>query len=115
MKTATNYDYDEDNDILYIYKKSEHGSKVKGSLDVGNFIIDLTHDNNVSGLEVLDFSEVLKNFGIKKPKEVLQNIQRVQIRAVYTKSSIVIYYVISYKLKNKEEKIGASVAVPVGN
>ncbi len=111
MTTDYKFDYDEANDTLFIYRKSEH--KVKGSLDVGNFIIDITHDNIVSGLEILDTSEVMENLGIKNPKEILRNIKNAQLRIVFKKDSIVVYYVLLAKLKNKEERIGASIAVPV--
>ena len=115
MKTNYNYDYDEENDILYIYRQPKNNSRIKGSLDVANFVIDINYDNNVSGLEILDSSEVLKNIGIKEPREVLQNIQKVQINAVRHKDSIVVNYTILSKVHDKQEKIGASVAVPVGH
>lgn len=109
MKTDWKFDYDSENDSLYIYggKGSE---KLKGSLDVGNFIIDITQSNRVSGLEILDFKEVLKNLGAANPDEIARNIQAAQIKAVNKGDSIVIYYLIEYK----GTKIGSSVAVAVG-
>ena len=52
-------DYDADNDIFFI----SDGEKVKASLDVGDFILDVSHKNLISGIEIMDASE---NLGINK-------------------------------------------------
>ena len=65
-KTITTIDYDFDNDILFI----SDGKKVKASLDIGDFILDVNHDNLISGIEIMDASE---NLGIGK--KVLGNIK----------------------------------------
>jgi uncharacterized protein YuzE len=63
---ATNLDYDMKNDSLYIYTK---GKKYKGSLDLGDIIIDFSEDGSPKGIEILDAS---KKFKI--PKYDLKNI-----------------------------------------
>mgnify|MGYP000020447035 CR=1 FL=1 len=52
-------DYDSENDIFFI----SDGEKVKESLDVGDFILDVSHNNLICGIEVMDASE---NLGIDK-------------------------------------------------
>jgi len=106
MKIDWKFDYDNVHDSLYIYG-GKCGEKLKGSLDIGNFIIDLTASNRVSGLEILDFKEVLKNLGVQNPEEIARNIQSAQLKAVSKIDSIVVYYLIECK----GAKIGSSVAV----
>ena len=64
-KTIKTIDYDSDNDILFISDEE----KVKSSLDIGDFILDVSHNNFICGIEVMDASE---NLGISK--DVLKNI-----------------------------------------
>ena len=40
-------DYDEEEDILFLSK----GNKVKQSIDIGDFILDIDHKGNVTGIE----------------------------------------------------------------
>ena len=56
-------DYDLDNDIFFI----SNGDKVKASVDVGDFVLDINHRNLVCGIEIMDASE---NLGVAK--EVLK-------------------------------------------
>ena len=52
-------DYDSENDIISI----SNGDKVKASLDIGDFVLDVNNDNLICGLEVMDASE---NLGVSK-------------------------------------------------
>jgi uncharacterized protein YuzE len=105
MKGETFFDYDAENDSLFIYKKS----KIKGSVDIGDIIVDISIDGKVIGIEMLNASEMLKNLGIKSPKEILNNIKSVSIRAIYKTDSITVYYSIISKAK----EVSSSIAVPV--
>jgi uncharacterized protein YuzE len=105
MKGETFFDYDAENDSLFIYKKS----KIKGSVDIGDIIVDISIDGKVIGIEMLNASEMLKNLGIKGPKEILNNIKSVSIRAIYKTDSITVYYSIISKAK----EVSSSIAVPV--
>jgi len=44
MTKETQFDYDKENNSLFIFKKEA----VKGSVDVGNYIVDFTHEGNVA-------------------------------------------------------------------
>lgn len=105
MKGETFFDYDPENDSLFIYKKS----KIKGSMDIGDIIVDISIDGKVIGIEMLNANEMLKNLGIKSPKEVLNNIKSVSIRAVYKADSIIVYY----SIISKAREVSSSIAVPV--
>lgn len=105
MKAETFFDYDPENDSLFIYKKT----KIKGSVDIGDIIVDFSIDGKIKGIELLNASESLKNLGIKNPKEVLNSIKTVRIRAVYKADSITVYY----SILSKAREVSSSVAVPV--
>jgi len=101
----TLFDYDSENDSLFIYKKS----KIKGSVDIGDIIVDMSIDGKVVGIEMLNVSDMLKNLGLKNPKEILNTIKSVSIRAVYKQDSIMVYYSIA----SKAREVSSSVALPV--
>ncbi|MFA5992074.1 MAG: DUF2283 domain-containing protein [Candidatus Pacearchaeota archaeon] len=50
------FDYDEENDDLFIYLD---GSKSNGAVEIGNFVIDFDKDENFVALELTDASKVL--------------------------------------------------------
>lgn len=99
------FDYDLENDSLFAYKKA----KIKGSIDIGYFIIDISTQGKVVGIEIMNVSEVLKNLGISNTKEFLNNIKKTGFRAVYQHDSIIIYFIIS----SKSKEVSSSVAIPI--
>jgi len=99
------FDYDPENDSLFIYKKS----KIKGSIEIGDIIIDISVDGKIKGIEMLNASNFLKNLGIKAPKDVLKNIKSANIWAVYKPDSIIIYY----SIVSEKKEVKSSIAVPV--
>ena len=105
MKTQILFDYDPDNDSLFIYRKA----KIKGSIDIGDLIVDMSLDGKVAGIEMLNAIDALKNMGIKAPKDVLKSIKSAGIRAVYKQDSIMIYY----SIISKAREVSSSVAVPI--
>jgi len=58
-KQIKTIDYDDENDIFFI----SNGEKVKASLDIGDFVLDMNHNNLICGLEIMDASE---NLGVSK-------------------------------------------------
>jgi uncharacterized protein YuzE len=101
----TFFDYDPENDSLFIYKKT----KIKGSVEIGDIIVDISTDGKIKGIEMLNASEILKNLGLKNPKEILNNIKSVSIRAIYKTDSIIVYY----SIISKAREVSSSIAVPV--
>ncbi len=67
-------DYDENSDILYIYKKG----KVKYSIDLGVFVLDVNEKNQVVGIELLDATQLLKSTikALEHIKEVNFNVTK---------------------------------------
>ena len=67
-------DYDVENDIFFI----SNGEKVKVSLDIGDFILDVSHENLICGIEIMDASE---NLGVSKV--ILKNIKSMKMSVTY--------------------------------
>jgi uncharacterized protein YuzE len=101
----TYFDYDSENDSLFVYRKA----KIRGSIDIGYFVIDISSEGRVIGVEILNVSKVLKNLGIGSPKEFMNNIKNAGFRAVYQPDSIIVYFMILSKVR----QVTSSIAVPV--
>lgn len=104
MIKETHFDYDRENDSLFIFKKDT----VRGSIDVGNYVVDFTHEGNVAGIEIMNASEVLKNLSVENPEEFLEKIRQVSFKSVQKRDSVVIYFAIS-----SSTQISSSIAIPV--
>lgn len=104
MIKETYFDYDRENDSLFIFKKET----VRGSVDVGNYVVDFTHEGNVAGIEIMNASEVLKNLSVENPEEFLEKIKQVSFKSVQKRDSVVIYFAIS-----SSTRISSSIAIPV--
>ena len=99
-------DYDSDNDIFSI----SNGDKVKASLDIGDFILDVSHDNLVCGIEIIDASE---NLGV--PKEVLKNIQNMKMSVTYKTNHVYVLLMIVFKEDGKEVNIPIPLTISLGH
>ena len=99
-------DYDADNDIFFI----SDGEKVKASLDIGDFILDVSHDNLVCGIEIMDASE---NLGVSK--EVLGNIQNMKMSVTYKTNHVYVLLMIVFKKEGKEVNIPIPLTIGLGH
>ena len=64
-KEIKTIDYDSVNDIFFI----SSGEKVKSSLDIGDFVLDVNHNNFICGIEIMNASE-----NLEINKNILKNI-----------------------------------------
>jgi len=99
-------DYDEDNDILFI----SDGGKVKASLDIGDFILDVSHNNLICGIEVMDVSE---NLGIDK--DILKNIKSMKMSVNYKTNYVYILLMITFKKEDKEVNVPIPLTLNLGH
>ena len=99
-------DYDSKNDIFSI----SNGEKVKASLDVGDFILDVSNNNLICGLEIMDASE---NLGV--PKEVLGNIQNMKMFVTYKTNHVYVLLMIVFKKEGKEVNIPIPLTISLGH
>jgi len=105
-KTIKIIDYDINNDILFI----SNGDKVKVSLDVGDFILDVDHKNLVCGIEVMNASE---NLGINK--EIFKNIKDMKMSINYKTNHIYVLLMISFKKKGRDVNIQIPLTLGLGH
>ncbi len=99
-------DYDADNDIFFM----SDGEKVKASLDVGDFILDVSHNNFICGIEIMDASE---NLGISK--ENLKNIQNIKLSVNYKTNHVYVLLMISFKKDGKEINVPIPLTLNLGH
>jgi|SRR3989344_5056146 len=99
-------DYDADNDIFFI----SDGEKVKASLDIGDFVLDVSHNNLICGIEIMDASE---NLGISK--ENLKNIQNIKMSITYKTNHVYVLLMIVFKKGDKEINIPIPLTLDLGH
>ena len=99
-------DYDSDNDIFSI----SDGEKIKASLDIGDFILDVSHENLICGLEIMDASE---NLGVEK--EVLKNIKNIKMSVTYKGNHVYVLLMILFKKEGKEVNIPIPLTINFGH
>ncbi len=105
-KKIKTIDYDEDNDILFISNED----KVKASIDIGDFILDVNHKNLISGIEIMDASE---NLGISR--DILKNIQSIKMSVNYKTNHVYVLLEILFKEGNKEINIPIPLTLNLGH
>src|SRR3989344_5965526 len=98
-KKIKTIDYDSNNDILFL----SNGKKVKSSLDIGDFVLDVSHDNLICGIEIMDASE---NLGIDK--EFLKHVQNVKMSVSYKTNHVFVLLMITFK---QEDQI-VNISIP---
>lgn len=109
MARKAKVNYDEENDILWVYS----GEKVKDSLEVDRFVIDFSHEDKVVGVEIFSASEVISNLVLNKiSKEMLSKIKEASIS--FYQSTELFYVVIGLVLAidNKLKEIPIQVPAP---
>lgn len=99
-------DYDFDNDIFFI----SDGEKVKASLDIGDFILDVNHNNLICGIEIMDASE---NLGIDK--EILKNIKSMKMSVTYKTNHVYVLLMIAFKKDGKEVNVPIPLTLNLGH
>jgi len=105
-KQIKTIDYDFDNDIFFI----SDGEKVKASLDIGDFVLDVNHKNLICGIEIMDASE---NLGISK--DALKNIQNIKMSINYKTNHVYVLLMIVFKEKGKEVNIPIPLTLDLGH
>jgi len=99
-------DYDAENDIFFI----SDGERVKASLDIGDFILGVSHGNLICGLEIMNASE---NLGV--PKEVLKNIQNMKMSVTYKTNHVYVLLMIVFNKEDKEVNIPIPLTISLGH
>lgn len=109
---AVKFDYDDENDSLFLYRE---GEKAKGGVEIGDFLVDLDMKlNKVVSLEIMNASKILALHLSKKiDKESLMNIKKVSLRTIHKDNSIYVIYGIVSVRKNKEIHEDSFIPIPI--
>jgi len=99
-------EYDSENDILFI----SNGENTKASLDIGDFILDVTHANLISGIEVMDASE---NLGISR--DFLKSIKNIKMSVSYNTNHVYVLLVMAFKNQGKEVNMSIPLTLNLGH
>ncbi len=105
-KQIKTINYDADNDIFFM----SNGEKVKFSLDIGDFVLDVNHRNLICGIEIMDASE---NLGISK--SVLSQAQSIKMSVTYKTNNVYVLLVMSFKEKGREVNIPIPLTLNLGH
>ena len=105
-KQIKEIDYDSDNDILFI----SNGEKIKASVDIGDFVLDINHNNLVCGIEIMDASE---NLGVSE--EVLENIRSIKMSVVYKTNHAYVLLMMAFKKADKDVNIQIPLTINLGH
>lgn len=84
------FNYDELNDLLYVYKNN---SNVYSNVMIGDFHLEFNKESELVGIEILNASEILSEFEI--PLAILQNIQKVDLKVVTMGNSLLVVLIIN--------------------
>ncbi len=105
-KPIKTIDYDENSDILFISNEE----KVKASIDIGDFVLDVNHENLVCGIEIMDASE---NLGIDK--NILKNIKSMKMSVNYKTNHVYVLLMITFKKEDKEVNVQIPLTLDLGH
>ena len=103
-KVNAKINYDSEEDILFLSKER----KIKASIDIGDFIIDIDHDGFVSGIEILNASQ---NLGLKE--EQLKSLEKGSMCVNYKPNYVYISLIL--KFKEKEKDISIPLTIDLGH
>ena len=105
MSSKFRFDYDAENDLLYLYNPAK---KSKGSIEFGELIIDLEKKGEIVGLEILEASKYLSELtGRKITKTALKNLENASVSHSARNGTVMI----KIMLKIEKEEILAPVAI----
>jgi len=98
--------YNEKSDILRVLKI---GEKIKGSAEIGDFIIDFNKKDQIVGVEILNISELLKQINIEPSN--LTEIKSAEIRAIQKPHKIAVFVMLSFPKLEQEVPLMASATL----
>jgi len=88
-------DYDLNNDILFL----SDGEKVKASLDIGDFILDVNSDNFICGIK----------------KDILEKIQNIKMSVNYKTNYVYVLLMITFQKEDQVVNIPIPLTLGLGH
>ena len=90
-----NFDYDEESDDLFLF--SEH--KSKGSIEIGDLVLDFDSKGNVVGIEFLNATRFISESGSRVSKEFLRNLEACDVKVSQKNNFLFIKLTLATKTK----------------
>jgi len=103
-KINTKMNYDEEEDILSLSR----GRKVKSSMDIGDFIIDIDYSGFIVGIEILNAT---KNLNLSQLQ--LKALEEAAMSITYKPNNVCITIIM--KIKDKEKDITIPLSIDLGH
>lgn len=100
----TKMNYDEEEDILVLSKTR----KIKASIDLEDFVIDIDNNGFIVGIEILNASH-----NLSLNEEQLKNLKKASMNVVYKPNYV--YISIIMQFGNKEKDICIPLTVDLGH
>lgn len=106
-----NFDYDEENDSLFLY---DPHSKSKASIELDDFIIDFNNKKQVSGIELLKAATLFKNLSDSTlfNKNDLKEIKECKVEIIERSNFILIKFLLLFK---SNRQITTPLLIPMIN
>ena len=93
-----NFMYDENFDRLMVFNNPKN-DKVKDNYLLGDFVVSLTENGEVVGLEIIGISRVFEDYDLDP--RILDNIKDVQLKVIARKGAIYIFFDIDSEVDMK--------------
>ena len=105
MSGKFRFDYDAENDLLYLYNPAK---KSRGSIEFGDLIIDLEKKGGIAGIEIFGASKYLSELtGRRITKRALKALENASVSHSARNGTVMI----KIALKTDKEEILAPVAI----
>ncbi|MBS3123621.1 DUF2283 domain-containing protein [Candidatus Woesearchaeota archaeon] len=104
-----NYDYDSENDSLFLYDPT---SKSKSSIELDDLIIDFNSKKEISGIEILNASSFFKSLDIEMLEastDLLKTIRGCKIDIITKSNFLVIKFMLLFE---EDKKLAATAMIP---
>jgi uncharacterized protein YuzE len=95
MLKKLNFDYDPENDSLFIY---DTNSKSKASVELDDFIIDFNSNKEICAIEILNASRFFQELDFK---ESLEGIKECKLDIITKNNSFLIKFIFTFKSNNE--------------
>ena len=83
------HSYDVVNDLFYAYREK---SNVHSNILIGDFHLEVSLKGEITGIEILNASDVLSEYGI--PKSILENIDGVDLKVVTSNKLLIVFIIV---------------------
>lgn len=99
--------YDEKNDLFFIHNGFQKGEKFYTNEMIGKLVLDLSTKKRIVGIEILDASLYLKEFGVTEKD--LEELKDAELTAELHDSKATLLLI----LKTKRKEIPLKIAAPL--